>query len=53
MTDKPTWEQVQRDRDKRVTLPLDLREALDGLLKVDPDAEPEENAPEPANGSTT
>ena len=43
MTDKLTWEQIQRERDERVALPLDEDEALRGLLEVDPDSEPEES----------
>jgi hypothetical protein len=37
MTDKPDWEQIQRDRDERVALPLDEDEALRGLLAVEPE----------------
>jgi hypothetical protein len=37
---KPTWDEIQRDRDKRVELPLDPSEALRGLLEVDPEDEP-------------
>ena len=39
---KPTWDEIQRDRDKRATIPLDPEKALSGLLEVDPDAEPAE-----------
>jgi hypothetical protein len=39
MTDKPTWEQIQRERDERVALPLDEDEALSGLMQVDPKSE--------------
>jgi hypothetical protein len=45
VTEKPTWEQIQRDRDERVALPLDPEEALKGLLQVDPDSPPAD-APE-------
>jgi hypothetical protein len=33
---KPSWDAIQRDRDERVTLPLDPEKALKGLLEVDP-----------------
>jgi hypothetical protein len=32
-----------KDRDERVAIPLDPEEALRGLLKVDPESEPEES----------
>ena len=38
----PTWEEIERDRDEPVNLPLDPESALRGLLAVDPDAEPTE-----------
>jgi len=37
---KPTWDEIQRDRDERVELPLDPEKALKGLLEVDPEDEP-------------
>jgi hypothetical protein len=37
---KPSWDEIQRDRDKRVELPLDPEKALKGLLEVDPESEP-------------
>jgi hypothetical protein len=40
MAEKPTWEQIERDRDEPVKLPLDPDEALRGLLRVDPESEP-------------
>jgi hypothetical protein len=43
---KPTWDEIQRDRDERVKLPLDPEKALRGLLEVDPE-------PEPAKESST
>jgi hypothetical protein len=36
----PTWEEIERDRDEPVALPLDPEVALRGLLGVDPDSEP-------------
>jgi hypothetical protein len=44
VTEKPTWGQIQRDRDERVTLPLDPDEALSGLMEVDPESEPAKKA---------
>lgn len=44
MTDKPTWKQIQEDRDKRVVLSLEPDEALRGLIEVDPDPDPEADA---------
>lgn len=32
--EKPTWEQIERDRDKPVKLPLDPEDALRGLLET-------------------
>lgn len=40
MPEKPTWEQIEQDRDKPEKLPLDPVEAMRALLKVDPDSEP-------------
>lgn len=38
MADKrPTWEEIERDRDEPVKLPLDPETALQGLIAVDPD----------------
>jgi hypothetical protein len=46
MADKPTWEQIERDRDEPVNIPLEADEALRALLKVDPESEPvDETAP--------
>lgn len=42
MPEKPTWEQIEQDRDKPVKLPLDPEEAVRGLLAVDPEEEPAE-----------
>jgi hypothetical protein len=47
MPEKPTWEQIEQDRDKPVKLPVDPEQALRGLLAVDPEDEPRE--PEPPN----
>ena len=51
MTDKPTWEQIQRERDERVSIPLGLGGALAGLLKVDPEDEPEDEDTSGSSGS--
>jgi hypothetical protein len=36
----PTWDEIERDRDTPVKLPLDPENALRGFLAVDPDSEP-------------
>lgn len=46
MAKKPTWEQIERDRDEPVELPLDPEVALGALLQVEPDSTPGS----PANG---
>lgn len=48
---RPTWEEIERDRDEPVSLPLDPEAALRGLLAVDPDSKPanEQPDPEPTN----
>ena len=43
MTDKPTWKQIQEDRDKRVVLPLEPDEALSGLLEAEVENEIPDN----------
>jgi hypothetical protein len=45
--EKPSWEQIQRDRDEPVAIPLEPDEALNGLLKVDPESREAEDAPAP------
>ncbi len=40
----------QVDRDERVSLPLDPETALRALLRVDPDAPPVPDKPEPEPG---
>jgi hypothetical protein len=51
----PTWEEIERDRDAPVALPLDPETALRGFLAVDPDSEPAADAhvPDPRRGSKT
>jgi hypothetical protein len=49
MAEKPTWEQIERDRDEPVALPLDPETALRGLLTV----EPTDKEALPPNGSAT
>jgi hypothetical protein len=39
---RPGWEEIERDRDEPVRLPLDPETALRGLLAVDPYPEPDE-----------
>ena len=34
---------MKRDRDERTSLPLDPEEALRALLRIDPNAEPEQD----------
>jgi len=41
---RPTWAEIERDRDEPVELPLDPDVALRALLKVEPEL---------ANGSST
>jgi hypothetical protein len=36
---RPSWEQIERDRDEPVKLPLDPEAALRGLLAVNPDSD--------------
>jgi hypothetical protein len=48
MSERPTWEQIEQDRDRPVKLPLDPEQALRGLLSVDP----EDEASQPAQGGT-
>jgi len=50
MTEKPTWQNIERDRDEPVKLPLDSEQALRGLLAVDPEDAPA-NPLSPENGS--
>ena len=38
----PTWDEIERDRDEPVALPLDPEAALRGLLGVDPESQPAE-----------
>ena len=47
MAEKPTWGDIERDRDKPISLPLDPEDALRGLLAVEPDSEPASERPEP------
>jgi hypothetical protein len=35
----PTWDEIERDRDEPVRLPLDPKAALRGLLAVGPESE--------------
>jgi hypothetical protein len=37
---RPTWEEIERDRDEPIKLPLDPETALRGFLAVDPESEP-------------
>jgi hypothetical protein len=37
---RPTWEEIERDRDEPVKLPLDPEAALRGFLAVDPESGP-------------
>jgi hypothetical protein len=46
MAEKPTWEQVERERDEPVNIPLEPADALRGLLHVDPASEPVEDEPQ-------
>lgn len=39
-SEKPTWQQIEQDRDEPVKLPVEPDEALRGLLAVDPEGEP-------------
>ena len=39
----PTWDEIERDRDEPVKLPVDPEAALRGLLAVDPEDEPATN----------
>jgi hypothetical protein len=50
VTKKPDQE-PQKDRDERVSIPLDPEEALRELMQVDPESEPSENPPAPKNRS--
>lgn len=36
----PTWEEIERDRDEPVKLPLDPEMALRGFLAVHPESQP-------------
>jgi hypothetical protein len=53
MPDKhPTWEEIERDRDEAVNLPLDPETALRGLLAVSPDSEPAGKEGEPTEAGS-
>jgi hypothetical protein len=45
----PTWDEIERDRDEPVRLPLDPEAALRGLLAVDPEDEPAKAADGPSS----
>jgi hypothetical protein len=40
----PTWDEIERDRDEPVKLPLDPEAALRGLLAVDPEPSDDRDA---------
>jgi hypothetical protein len=39
MPEKPSWQDIERDRDMPVKLPVDPEQALRGLLAVDPESD--------------
>lgn len=49
MATKPTWEQIEQERDESLRLPLAPEVALRGLMAVDPDTGP---ANEPAESKS-